>query len=152
MTVQELLRCLPELSKTDLEKVRHRVQLLSGSSPTIANTRENQEDWLLMGFGHELRRRGLLAGKIWTNLLPKSWEEKSSPVREFLIKGTSQKLTTTERISLAQLSADSLAEYLTRASVTVSPKTLFNNVEKVPLALDHAFPGYWGAKKLGFCV
>lgn len=151
MTVQELLRRLPELSKSDLEKVKHRVQLLSGGSANFAQSRENQEDWLLVGFGRELRRRGLLAGKVWNNLVPKSWNEKSSSVREFLIKGASHRLTTPERISLAQVSADSLAEYLTRASITVSPKTLFSNVDKVPVALDCSFPGYWGAKKLDFC-
>lgn len=153
MTVQELLRRLPELSQADLEKVRHRVQLLAGSTKT-QGPKSSTDDWLLGGFERELKRRGLIADKVWKGALPSNWAEKSEPVQTYLLKGSTKKLATAERISLGQMAAASLFDYFERYFIHVSPtpRLLFHNVEKVPAALEASFPGYWAARTLDFCL
>lgn len=153
MTVQELLRKLPELSTTDLEKVRRRLQLLRGSSaPSSATAKLKAEDWLVEGFCTELRRRGLFAGGRYPSLLPSNWSEKSEGVKTFLLKGFSNKINMTEKRALAALSASQLIDYFQRGGIKVTPKLLFANVEKIPEALEASFPGYWQAQAFSFCI
>lgn len=151
MTVQELLRRLPELSKADLEKVRHRVQVLAGSAGASPALKE--DDWLLQGMGNELRRRGLIAGKIWAGLLPKNWDEKSSSVREFLLKGVgSKRLNHTEKLALAQMATSRLIAHFEPWADRITPNLIINNIQRVPQALEESFPGYWASRMLGVCL
>lgn len=152
MTVQELLRKLPELSSADLEKVRLRVQLLSSSGKSSTKPARDADDWLADGFCLELRRRGLLTSRPHSAIFPKAWAEKSTAVQEFLLKGFKKKLVTAEKLALAQLCASLLLDYLQRAGAPVGPKMLFANVDKVPQALEAAFPGYWASQVLHFCI
>ena len=153
MTVQELLRTLPELSAVDLEKVRQRVQLLRGGVASQTSTADLKgEDWLAEGFCTELKRRGLLAGGRHPRLFPTGWEKKAAGVREFLLKGVPTKISTTEKRTLGALAAFQLIEYFQDAGIKVTPKFLFANIEKVPAALEAAFPGYWQAQLFSFCI
>ena len=109
---------------------------------------------MLDGITSELRRRGLWSrSPVPKKLLPEGFAEKSVVVREHLLKGlTKPNPRPAERMALGALAAAALADYLTKVQVPVGPKTLLNNIEKVPLALEESFPGYWAQKLLGFCV
>jgi hypothetical protein len=152
MTIQELLRKLPELSQADLDKVQLRLQLLRGKGKSITASSRTGEDWLTDGFCGELRRRGLLVGRQHPGLFPKDWENRAAPVREYLLKGTPRKLNGAERLVLASIAAEQLIAYFERFNIKVSPKMLFTNVGKVPQAMEASFPGYWGSGVLHFCV
>lgn len=152
MTVQELIQQLPKLSKAELEQVRHRIQLLGPRAFPAAAVREACDDWLLAGFANELRRRGILIGKVHKNLLPKAWETSSAAVREHLTRGFSGKLQRAELVVLAQLAAEQLINHLIKLDLRPSPKLVFSNVEKAPAALEAAFPGYWSARVLHLCL
>ena len=148
-----VLKNLPKLGRPDLEKVRQRVVFLLGVAASKGHSPE--QDWLLDGITNELRRRGLWArtSTIPAKLLPDGYAEKSAVVREHLLKGLAKpNPKPVERMALGGLAAAALADYLTKVQVPVGPKTLLNNVEKIPLALEESFPGYWAQKLLGFCV
>ena len=123
-----------------------------GTSP---KTKEQSQDWLLLGLTGELRRRGLWARTcpLPAKLLPTDYAEKAEHVRQHLLKGyNSPNPRTVERMALGGLAGSVLADYLTKIRVPVTPKTVLINVEKVPVALEESFPGYWGQKLLGFCI
>lgn len=151
MTIQELLRQLPTLSPADLDQVRQRVQLLKGSTSSPA-AKKDENDWLERGFEAELQRQGLLAGHIWKNLFPKNWNEKSTAICGYLLKGVPYKLNYAQRTALARLSAELLIEYFRAANIKVSPKLLLSNIEKIPQAFEAAFPGYWAGRMVHFCL
>ena len=151
MTVQDLLRHLPELSKADLEKIRQRIQLLTGGDGSKART-DLSDDWLLTGVSNELRRRGLLAGKVWSGMLPKSWEEKAAPVREYLLEGFNTRLNRTQRVAIAQLAAEKLIAHLEPWADRITPKLVLSTIDRVPAALEDSFPGYWAARSMHFCL
>ena len=147
-----MLQRLPELSAAELVQVRARVGFLVGSSAKDTNS---NHDWLLEGFTLELRRRGLWsrAQTVPKRLLPTDYAAKAASIREHLLKGRGGlKLRSNESMILGAAAASVLANYLIRAKVPVTPKTLFNNLEKVPVALEAAFPGYWAAGLLGFVL
>ena len=148
-----VLKYLPKLGRPDLEKVRQRVIFLLGVAAPKGNSPD--QDWMLDGITSELRRRGLWArtSTIPAKMLPEGYAEKSAVVRAHLLKGWAKPNSRpVERMALGGLAAVALADYLTKVKVPVGPKTLLNNVEKVPLALEESFPGYWAQKLLGFCI
>ena len=158
MAVSDLtvvLKHLPKLGRPDLEKVRQRAVFLLGVAAPTTKGAPPEQDWLLDGIISELRRRGLWArtSVIPVKMLPEGYANKSAVVRLHLSKGlTKPNLRPVERMALGRLAAAALADYLTKVQVPVGPKTLLNNIDKVPLALEESFPGYWAQKLLGFCV
>lgn len=153
-SLQEILRQLPSLTKKELEEIRLKAGALlslSSEAPPSALT----EDWLLDGITLELRRRGLWLRTypIPKKLLPDGYSAKASAVRSHLLKGVGTTVVNpAQRMSLGELAGSALADFLLRRKVPVGPKTLLGNVEKVPGALEEAFPGYWEQGLLGFCL
>lgn len=154
MTIQELLKTLPALSASDLEKVRQRVAFLSKSSGASASTTnaKDDDDWLTEGFTQELKRRGLISGRLPKVVFPSNWAEKSKATREFLLKGYTTSATHGEKLALAELSARYLLDYLERGGLKPSPRALLCNTDKVYRALEDAFPGYWRAQLFPYCI
>lgn len=149
-TLQEVLVRLPKLKNAELAQVRQRLDLLCKSSAATSNA----NDWLLEGLTAELRRRGiwLRNGTIPNNLIPAAYGKSAENVRQRLLAGTRGSLRSVEKVALARVGAEALAEYLIAAKVPVSLKTLLGAVGKLPLALDDAFPGYWEEGLLSKCV
>jgi hypothetical protein len=148
--LKEVLKLLPKLNASELEIVRVRVAFLAGT----ASTPNKENDWLLEGVTEELRRRGLWMRRyaVPAKLLPSGYQEKSRVVREHLLKGLgSRKLRPVDGLLLGRTAASVLADYLIHAKVPISPKTVLNNLDKIPVALEAAFPGYWASGMLGFC-
>lgn len=153
-SLPEVLKHLPKLSGKELEEVRLKVGALLALSGTSTGPTLSQ-DWLLDGITAELRRRGLWlrAYPIPHKLLPPEYQAKSEGVRAHLLRGLGATvIRPVQRMSLGGLAASVLADYLVKRKVAVGPKTLLGNVEKVPGALEEAFPGYWEQGLLGFCI
>ena len=145
-----VLKHIPKLSLPELKAVQLRLSFLLGTCPSKAAP---TDDWLLEGILAELRKRGLWARKVTfpKNILPTYYEAKAAIVRDHLLLGVAKpNLRPPERMSLGTLAAMALADYLMKVQVPVSPKTMLNNIEKIPLALEESYPGYWDQKLLGF--
>lgn len=146
--LQEVLRRLPGLTPAELEQVRVRVLFLVGSKPAAP-----VEDWLQSGILSELKRRGIWAQGHSIDSYVKGHAEASLAARQHILGGYRNRLPRrAELLALGQLAANALAEWLLRAKVPLGPKTMFNNLNKIPAALEDAFPGYWQAGMLGTCL
>jgi len=146
-----ILKNLPCLSLDELEKVKQRVSILVGVSFAQADA----QDWLLLGITEELRRRGLWLAKypIPAKLLPNKFAEKSKALQEFLLKGFGQlKPQRAECLSLATISTRALADWMDYSRIPVTPRTVLFNVDKIPIALEQYFPGYWAQGLLGMIL
>ncbi len=150
--LSSILKNLPKLKRAELEQVKQRTNFLLGVTNGAA--KEAGHDWLLEGLTGELRRRGLWTGRaLPARLLPVDYAAKGSSVRAHLLKGLAKpSARTVERMALGGLAGTVLVDYLTKIRVPVTPKTLLANVEKIPVALEESFPGYWGQGLLGFCI
>jgi len=150
--LKAVLDNLPKLSNAELNSVRQRLSFLLGGE---GKAKPVTNDWLLEGITSELRRRGLWmkAYPLPQKLMPDGYADKAAFVREYLIKGCgADRLKSVELLVLGQVATGALADYLKRAKTPVSPKTLLSNVDKIPAALDAAFPGYWTAGALSVCA
>lgn len=153
-----VLRVLPTLSPTELQQIRGKTgALLSlGGGAAMASTSETvvrlELDYLLDGVIVELRRRGLVSQKfkLPPSLITPAYRQASLEVREHLSEYVG-KLTAAENAALGKLCAESLARYLDRGNVPLSPSTMLKNIAKVPTAVDSSFPGYLETGSLSFC-
>ena len=151
MGKQELslvLKTLPKLSAEELAQVQGRLGILAG----ISAAKVYDHGWLLVGVTEELRRRGLWMNKypIPAKLLPEKFTLKANTLQEFLLKGFGkQKLQRAECLAIAMIATQTLADWLERGKVPLSPKTILFNLDKIPTALEHSFPGYWEHGLLG---
>jgi len=151
-SLQEVLRRLPQLSSAELDKVAGRLAALRG---TGAVTKVEDNDWLLEGLTQELRRRGLWMRDypVLKKLIPSNYVAASPAVRDHLLLGWGKKpIRTIEKLALAALAGGVLADYLTKIKLPVTPRTVLVNVDKVPVALEESFPGYWASGLLSYCV
>lgn len=150
--LDEVLKRLPKLAAADLDKVALRITFLRGGTP--AKNSASEYDWLMEGFLVELRKRGLWTGNSAPKkLISYQYLEKAAEVRAFLLQGLGRgKLSAPEQLLVGALAGAVLIEYLSKAKVNVTLKVLLLNVDKVPTALEAAFPGYWSAKLLAFCL
>lgn len=157
----EVIKLLPKLTPEELQKVHVRVKgylsVAGGATGRVTsdtpNFHNNDHDWLMDGIYSELRRRGLLGEKqrLPKSVIPSTYEAKAAGVRMLLLsyqKDKSGRLCA----ALGQTAARALAEYIELdLKFTVSPKMMFMLVDKIPVALDTAFPGYLTAGLLPFC-
>lgn len=148
--LSSVLKTLPKFKPAELEQIRQRISFLLGTKP---KSKDNQ-DWLLEGITIELRKRGLWAGGMLPQrLTPTDYPAKAELVKQHLLRGIADpNPRLIERMSLAGLAGAVLMDYLQKIRVPVTPKTVLINIEKVPVALEEAFPGYWSQKLLGFCI
>lgn len=161
-----ILRLLPTLSPADTQQVRAKASALlslngGSSSGNSGPGRLGKDfvrhgvvdcDFILRGIVFELRRRGLLGSKvtIYQRFIPASYQQDAVAVRQHLSEHIKQ-LSSTDEEALGRLLARSLADYLERGKVPISPRTILANVNKMLVALDAAFPGYLVTGWLPFC-
>ena len=152
MSNQELsniLTQLPKLSPDELAKVQQRLLILLGSTPSPPT---DSQDWLLLGATEELRRRGLWMNNypVPVRLLPDKFAVKSKALQEFLLKGLGkEKPQRAQCLSIAAIATRALTDWLERNKIPISPRTVLFNLDKIPTALEYAFPGYWAQGLLG---
>lgn len=151
-----VLAHLPQLNPKELVQIRGRVNFLLGmTTDAKASPQRSDHDWLLEGLTQELRRQGL-----WLKNYPlpkaifsKDYALMAAPVRDHLLKGVGRaKLETAQLRSLGVLGTSALTHYLKKIRVPVGPKTVLINIDKIPVALEESFPGYWESGLLGSCL
>lgn len=148
-SLQMIFRLLPTLSSAEISELRKRVTLLSSVASPQAKS------WLLEGMTIELRRRGLWSGQmVPKHLLPSEWQRDAEAAERYLLEGLGAKNpTTTQKIALGALAASAIIDRLTRQKFPpVSPKTVLASISQVAIAMDDAYPGYWGSAALGICL
>lgn len=150
-SLQIIFRLLPTLSSAEMLELRKRVILLSSESSPVTKS------WLLEGVTLELRRRGLWAGTLVPkHLLPSGWQRDAEAAENYLLEGLGKKNPTrTDKIALGALAASAIIDRLTRQKfhpVSPSPKKVLASISQVAIAMDDAYPGYWGSAAFGLCL
>lgn len=151
--VSSVLRQLPTLPDSDLERIKLRVSaLLSGKGRSKVRDKvplqdpHPASDYLLDGMFAELRRRGLMRSTEFIPLahLPVAYAEKSTRVMRLLEDRIPAHMRGAEKTALGRVCARALADYLTSGpnAPPLSPTRLIQCVEHVPTALEASFPGY----------
>ncbi len=145
---QQILTALPTLNRQQLEGIRQRASLLL-QHRTHKNESIEDEDWLLAGILTELKHRGLSNYQNFRIKKSSSFagfQTQSETVRILLEQGAPG-LNLVERRFLGEIAGYELANYI-KGWTDVSLYTMLENVGKVPMAIDHAFPGYLASKML----
>jgi hypothetical protein len=156
MVDQTLLRQLRSMTPTEWSAVASKMQawykISSGEEPVRART-ASPVDYLLEGTHEELRRRGLLGVKarIASRFYPANFAHVSVAVRTQLEHCVGRPLSSAEQVQLGRVAARALSDYLSKGVAGISPKRMVENFDKIPVALDSAFPGYLESGVLPFC-
>lgn len=150
---QDLLAKLPGLSADELKQVKARVDALL--SLAGAADPAYDDDWLTAGLFSELERRGLLSSKaprqrLLKSVATKAFYTKSAELRRLLTDRAGATLNTAELYALGRVAARALADSFYNTPVAL--KTLMMNIDKVPAALDAAYPGYLEAGLLRMVI
>ncbi len=159
--VSDILARLPSLSQSDAELVG---KALKARGSISASGKADGSDWLLEGLGAYCERQGLFArGKgvfgLSRRKAYKQYLQKRGEVVVFLLSLELQaKSKGRHRPQLAFLCAETLAVLVeSRFSAEVMsgvgiPTLLLSQIDKVPEALDNAFPGYAANGLFGFVL
>ena len=136
------------LPARDRNRLRNALRVYDVLEPVTATPHETPADtagdYLLAGIRFELRRRRLLSkdGQIRTRLLTATFHQEFAEVRA-LLKERLPNVTTDDLEQFGRLAAEALAAYLESWSkMTVSDRTLTQQVGEIPAAIDRAYPGY----------
>lgn len=148
--LQTVLKLLPDLKPHEQIEVRKRLDFLTQSNPFQAK-KSAREEWLEDCVTEELLRRGITFGSDCKGRLPKGYWQESEAVRKFLLKAIDKPLSTAEKYALGRVTARALADYLENTP-GFGLKVMFQQINKVPQALDASFPGYIADGMLGMLV
>jgi hypothetical protein len=147
----EILRRLPRLAPSELEKVAGRLTALRGTASVKA---DNAPDWLLDGIIIELRRRGVIGptarpGLAQMRAFAPDYVNQSEEVRAGLLQGIRYKPRPPELSQLGAFAARALADDLEGGPAPVCLEVMVRNLPKMLGAVDNCFPGYLGCGLLG---
>lgn len=148
MTVplQKVLDNLPNLSRSDLEQVKVRVDFLIG----VGARPVEDVDWLTEGMVTVLIGKGLmLRGLNWKVVAPRNYIQDCAAVRALILDAVRRPCSLTEKYVLGRLVATALFDYLHNGFPGLGLKGMLQNVTKIPQALDASYPGYLKAGMLG---
>ena len=158
--LSKILFLLPRLTPEELDHLRKQVSgrlKLTGSPIPSGLPQRPELDWLLEGFYHVLRARGLLAAKgrlpmgALGNLAPK-YAEESEAVRELLLSRIKPQLNAVQCLKLGQVCGAAMADFVGGWAAPLGPKLLLRNVSRVPEAIEGAYPGYLRAGMLRLLI
>lgn len=143
---------LSDVDVADIQQVINQRRKVPVEPVELAN-----QGWLLDGFVHLFISRGLLTGNFADSRIPKSdaykiWTRKLPKVMAWLEQlEKTQGLNPDNRPQLAFLCAQALALHL-EAMDLFGVSTMLSQVDRIPEALDQAFPGYIAAKLFGMVI
>jgi hypothetical protein len=146
---QTLLCQLPTFSQDELKQIKTRVSALLGSDAAVPIEDEFKLDWLTEGILHVLKARGLMIGNLplkqIKRMAPTDYAARCTRVRDFLLKRESPAFQGPALTALGRKVAEALVEHImswnTKGKGIGLPLVLAC-IDKVPEALDAAFPGY----------
>lgn len=154
-----ILRLLPDLGPGEGDQVIERIK---GFAPfngaltaRLTSPSTDEPDWLLEGVIFVLRSRGLLGREARPPMrqvlrLAPEWKTLSVSMRE-LLKARMQgeeRLPHVAYVALGRTVITALAEYLEMGKVPIGLKTLLQNIDKLPQAIERGFPGYLRARMI----
>lgn len=159
---ETILSLLPKLSPEELKVVKTSIQavegLLLGTSSTRIVQSELSEDWLLQGLLSYMQTRGSLSSKGKAFYMMKSgssyraYIDRKPVFYEWAARVEKGLRTTTRhRTQLAYVCAMALGNYLDDLNIYSVP-TMLKNVDKIPEAMEKAFPGYMVGNLLPFVI
>lgn len=139
---------LASLTRTELEAVRNRCSYLLQHE---RGGRQVQDDWLLAGILHELRRCGIDNRATYRpRKSSASFVPQSARVRKLLTDAVPD-MSTAECLLLGEIAASCLASYIARR-YELSLASMLGRVSQVPVAIDSSFPGYLESGMLGMVI
>lgn len=144
----DALAAVRKLTSVETRQLIEAIRLHGDTDATIVARQSG--DWLLPGLEHELRRRGLLARPHitveWVAHLSPDYVTESELVRKMLKSKLQKTMTHAELLNLGRTAAKALANYVENERLvpgrTLGPRTLFQHVKDIPVALNRSFPGY----------
>ena len=153
----QIIALIPKLGPAELAEVQAALKFngaMQGASdaPLLMSS-----DWVLNGIATYLIRRGLIEaqGALWglkKRDAYKAYIHKLAPVAAFLARLEGQvKTHTRHRPQLAAICATALADWLEKRSI-FSVSTMLSQIDKLPEALDEAYPGYVKAGLFSFVL
>lgn len=155
---EQVIALLPKLTGAELGEVRMAVKMLGaldgGPAPAAPSV---SDDWLLSGIATYLVRRGLVPEHNAMQALKRreayrNYLHKLTPLTGFFVKlELDNKLGRRHRITIAFLSARALGDMLTARSY-FSVGAMLTQIDKIPEALDLAYPGYVANGMFGFVL
>lgn len=153
---RQILTSIPKLQFRDIPKIKQALNALEALGGSGIQEGESP-DWLLLGIALYLTKRGTLSGKnaiyqLQKRRAYKQYREKLPAVMGYLSRievhiGSS----TRARPQLAFLAARALADLMTDWKV-FGVTTMLSQIDKIPEALERAYPGYIAAGLFGFVL
>lgn len=159
--LDNILSAVARLPVGDLQQIQDRIKarlsLEGGSIPARKTAKSELSDsWLLDGMRRILYRRRLMRqGFDLIKIAPKGFAEKIEGMQTFLLNCCGRRMSVAERAALGRLCADMLADYALswrNENFVLGPRTMLNLVDRIPEALDWAFPAYLRSGMLGMLV
>lgn len=154
---EQIMDLLPQLSPMDRAEIRG---ALSGISKEVGQAEMHPDlltDWVLLGIINYLTGRGELTSQFAAYELQRrkafsSYQRKLPEVRSYLERLERQAITKTRhRPKLALLAARALAELLEARNI-FSVNAMLSQIDKVPEAIERAYPGYASAGLFSFII
>lgn len=158
ITKAQIIAALPSLSpqaRADVLGAIKALAAMDGNTIGVADQAGVSDDWLLLGICGHLIQRGLITQRNATSDLMrrdayKQYKEKLPPVIDFL-QGLDPTGSKRSRPTLALLAARALDDMLTARKYFSVPNML-TQIDKIPEALDLAYPGYAAGGFFGFLL
>lgn len=155
----DIIAALPRLSAKERGEVQLAIKMLGAldGGPSPADTTVASDDWVLSGIATYLVRRGLIPERTGIHDLRrrdayKQYLTKLPSLMGFLTKlEYDNKLTRRHRVTVSFLCARSLGDILEKRNY-FSVGAMLSQIDKMPEALDQAYPGYIAANLFGFIL
>lgn len=155
MSLQTVLQELRMLAPPDVERVKLEASALLSLSPCkrvdVTSPKAPPISPILDGITHELKRRGLVASGFSDRTINRLYPgaiEAAAELQAHLYHRLD--LKPAEWAALGRAMARALADWLEPAEAGVSARRMFQNIDKMLTALEHAFPGYLSSGLLPF--
>lgn len=156
MIKDDIIKMLPKLSSADRQIVATALKALE-SFDGFAGENDLISDWLMSGLVSVLVREGVLSGKgsyfdMKRRKAYKTYLSKLPETTSFLTRlMEKQDLNTRQRPQMGFLCAKALAVHLRELGIfTVS--TMMSQIDRIPEALNQAYPGYAAAGLFHFVI
>ena len=152
----QVVALLPKLSTKELEEVYIALkftQTLSGA----AREPDLVSDWMLSGIVSYLVKKALMPaeGSIWSLRHRTAYKQYLSKLPAFMVFAVKLMqqvgMGARQRPQFAFVCASALGDWLTSRNI-FSVSAMLSQIDKVPEALDEAFPGYVQAGLFGFVM
>lgn len=151
--LKKIVGQLPQMSRADRMRLRVALDFVDGgkTKQRAESVARSTDDWILPGIGRELRRRGLVTGKLSSEQISRAAPNYRADAALFCSRYQKRfqrerpGLRHAELVGLGIVFARALADYLPGVlppNVGLGLRTMLSNVSKLPDAIEASFPDY----------